>query len=694
MPDYDENTWIDDDGSSTTGTQVSADLMNNLEAGVKDAAEHHKEGILADRPPAGADNKNWLYFATDTRQVFFSRGSHWQDVTPSSITVAGFSGMPTLTGRNYVEFQASGSASVAVQDLGGGSARVLFSASGSRGPQGAKGDTGDTGPQGDPGDTGPQGDPGPPGASGATGTQGPPGSAGASATLAVGGSAGVPTLVGKSYLEFRASGSASVAVQDMPNGSAAILISASGTRGPQGAPGADGAPGASGAPGAAGASGATGATGASATLAVGQPWRYGKHAVEFQASGVASVATVDQANGSAVVMIHAPASGGAGPPISTTQDDVTVVAPTRKLKFAASASANVAVTDLGGGSAQVLIGTMIRPTVMPNSAGAYPGVLGSGDCFVTGKGTQGVGISSGRALMPHWDNDDLFRLFLEGPNTLFASPAPGIGQERFDQVILYLLTGGAAADEGVPDFSLDLEFCKGTVQTAGLITFANRLGAMTDDAITALKGTRNWIRLADCLTRRSGSNPSVAVADVRDMRPLGKTLVVQASDLPKAPYDGQAIQFLADAANGVIWDLVYQKYDNKWHYAGGPPLYEEQATSSTTASTTYANLAATVGPTVTVPLAGDYMVEIGCQAGNATAGNVALMSYAIGAAAASDNDLVRSISSTAAQPTSIARETKKTLAALTALVGKYRVGGGTGSFAFRWMAVTPVALSA
>lgn len=167
--------------------------------------------------------------------------------------------------------------------------------------------------------------------------------------------------------------------------------------------------------------------------------------------------------------------------------------------------------------------------------------------------------------------------------------------------------------------------------------------------------------------------------------------------MPASPADGQRIFYVADATNGVIWHLRYRSGSAstyKWEFLGGPPLYAEVQTGEATTSTTYADLA-TLGPGVTVPLAGDYNVEIGCQASISTLTAAAIMSYAIGGTAASDDDQIRVRSPDATGSNNlgatVARTRRKTaLAASTLLRAKYKASSGTGTFTYRWMRVVPV----
>lgn len=92
MADYTQQTWVDETGSGT-GTTFTKARMDTIEAGVKDAAEHHKKGTLAARPAAAAGNKNWFYTATDFGIVFLSDGTQW--IATSAVPVV--TALPTVT---------------------------------------------------------------------------------------------------------------------------------------------------------------------------------------------------------------------------------------------------------------------------------------------------------------------------------------------------------------------------------------------------------------------------------------------------------------------------------------------------------------------------------------------------------------------------------------------------------------------
>ena len=109
-------------------------------------------------------------------------------------------------------------------------------------------------------------------------------------------------------------------------------------------------------------------------------------------------------------------------------------------------------------------------------------------------------------------------------------------------------------------------------------------------------------------------------------------------------------------------------------------LYSEVTTVQSTSSGTFTDLG-TVGPSITLPIAGDYDVTIGCRAYSASAGTAALMSYDIGATPASSNDsldfycgaVVGGVASTVGHSTRTRRKTG--LGAVT-LTAKYSTSGG------------------
>lgn len=166
------------------------------------------------------------------------------------------------------------------------------------------------------------------------------------------------------------------------------------------------------------------------------------------------------------------------------------------------------------------------------------------------------------------------------------------------------------------------------------------------------------------------------------------------SYLPLNPQDGDEVRYLADATNGVIWLLRYRSSAPsiyRWEFVGGSVLYSEVTTEQNTSSTSYAALS-TAGPSVTLPLPGDYDVDTGCRGHANTNAAYVSMSYDIGSTAASDNDWVvanEPTGSNTSPKTQMRRRRKTGLTAVT-LTAKYKTSAGMAAFSNRWMSVIPV----
>jgi microcystin-dependent protein len=173
------------------------------------------------------------------------------------------------------------------------------------------------------------------------------------------------------------------------------------------------------------------------------------------------------------------------------------------------------------------------------------------------------------------------------------------------------------------------------------------------------------------------------------------------TSLPSNPVDGQTVVYAADATNGVMWTLRYRAAATgsyKWDVLGGPPLTAFVATQQSRATNSYGDLT-TSGPSVTVPLAGDYDVQVG--AGVQTPANTGVfatsrVSYQVGSTSASNDDSAYQVNFNsgagetheASVVSPLARKTG--VAVSSAITAKYLAYGGTHYFANRWITVTPV----
>lgn len=175
----------------------------------------------------------------------------------------------------------------------------------------------------------------------------------------------------------------------------------------------------------------------------------------------------------------------------------------------------------------------------------------------------------------------------------------------------------------------------------------------------------------------------------------GLAQVGRGTALPSAPNDEDEFFYVADAANGVEWHLKYRAAGTagkRWEYVGGPPLIATVETSENTASITYVDLA-TAGPSVTVPLAGDYELRgealpVSQAAGNAAA--IAALKLGTAPIALEAEAVVQSQSAAANQGSLGGRAIVRTLAAADVVKMQYRVSAGNANFIYRTLSVKPV----
>jgi hypothetical protein len=159
------------------------------------------------------------------------------------------------------------------------------------------------------------------------------------------------------------------------------------------------------------------------------------------------------------------------------------------------------------------------------------------------------------------------------------------------------------------------------------------------------------------------------------------------------PADGDEVHLVVDATAGIVWHLRYNAgsaSSYKWEFLGGAALFSEVATAEGTAAA-YADLA-TVGPSIVLPRAGDYIVAHGFDFLGATGGANGYMSYQIGATAAVDADAVEvADDGTSWTQASVSREQLKTGLTAVTLTAKYKGSGNNARN--RWMRVTPRRIS-
>lgn len=169
--------------------------------------------------------------------------------------------------------------------------------------------------------------------------------------------------------------------------------------------------------------------------------------------------------------------------------------------------------------------------------------------------------------------------------------------------------------------------------------------------------------------------------------------------LPTSPANGQEFILTNSTTNpSWQWRLRYNANStstHKWEFVGGTPLFAEVTTAqSVSVDDALYQALATAGPSIALPLAGDYDVEIGTEFTSGGTGQWGRMSYDIGGTAAVDADSVGLDAIGTTQANTGSRCRRKTGLTAVTLTAKYRKGvapaSWTATFSSRWMRVTPV----
>jgi hypothetical protein len=161
--------------------------------------------------------------------------------------------------------------------------------------------------------------------------------------------------------------------------------------------------------------------------------------------------------------------------------------------------------------------------------------------------------------------------------------------------------------------------------------------------------------------------------------------------------DGDVVDLIPDAGtSGTLWRFRYNAGGgaNKWEFIGGAPLLAFVDTSEARGNAAYGDLA-TVGPQLTAPRGGDYVVEHGFNAfPNAATAENAWGTVKLGAAAAADTEGAYTWSNAANMAMSSGRTLLRALAANDVVKQMYRtVAGTTVNFRWRFVKLTPVRIS-
>jgi hypothetical protein len=336
---------------------------------------------------------------------------------------------------------------------------------------------------------------------------------------------------------------------------------------------------------------------------------------------------------------------------------------------------------------------------------ASPGVVNPAtDYIVTPSSGLQVQMSAGKAYVQQSVNTEggsfyngLYYCVNDGvisPSNTIVAP---VSNPRIDQVAL-IVTDVAEQSIGGAS-SATVKWVTGTEAAGASLTNLDGIGTLPPNSLLLAFVLQEVAEVAI-------SSGNILQAAPQAISPLQSTRLVTA--LPLSPQDGQTVDLLADATNGVVWRFRYRAASSstyKWEFVGGAALYSEVQTSQNTLSgATYGDLT-TAGPSVTLPTlpnGGDFDVTVGAniEVGYAiTSGNdVGYMSYAIGGTAASDSNAafvgaVVTTSNAGANTVSASRTRRQTaVSGGTALVAKYRNTDASeaATFADRYLLVRPV----
>jgi hypothetical protein len=246
-------------------------------------------------------------------------------------------------------------------------------------------------------------------------------------------------------------------------------------------------------------------------------------------------------------------------------------------------------------------------------------------------------------------------------------------------------------------------------------TLANRSGAA--NLTTLGEASKNVLLLYDILMPAAASSISGGnVARKTPLSVMGKgTLrlveeelisVAQFSALTNL-YDGQEARILVDATAGIIWTVKYRPasaHANKWEVIDASEIHAAVETSEGVGAggLTMGNLA-TVGPSVAVPLAGEYDVEwgsymaTGWDGSNVSSGPcwVSLSGAGFTAATSVSVSVGGTMASSTIQAASPSRKIRKALTVAT-ITAKYQAGNSSGAgstFAQRFLSIRPIRIS-
>lgn len=171
------------------------------------------------------------------------------------------------------------------------------------------------------------------------------------------------------------------------------------------------------------------------------------------------------------------------------------------------------------------------------------------------------------------------------------------------------------------------------------------------------------------------------------------------TSLPASPIDGQVYHYVADATNGIIWQMRYRSASAstyKWEWVGGGELRAELRTTGSTTSTSYVDLPG-AGLSLVAPRAGDYLVNFHVVYGHTVGTAFGIVAVKVGGAAVDEDNHGLLCQTEVANCNVVQNEQVDVLAvaASTTLKMQYRTASNTMTFnneagGASWMTLRPL----
>jgi hypothetical protein len=169
------------------------------------------------------------------------------------------------------------------------------------------------------------------------------------------------------------------------------------------------------------------------------------------------------------------------------------------------------------------------------------------------------------------------------------------------------------------------------------------------------------------------------------------------TSLPSAPIDGQEIRYVADATNGVIWNLRYRAASSstyKWEFIGGGSLMDYQSGVLSFTDNTFGGAVANT-PSVTVNIPGVYLIQFGAYMyGTTTTARNLRMGVDGCGISATDTESVVADQVTSVMGVQAMNQFRATLTTTGTLSCKYKTSALTSQAQMRSLNIIPIRVKA